>query len=84
LQKETVLTGEFDPVLLGGRQGGWRAKITTFEAPPRPAPGGEILERVELEIWWQNGPDRRRFNLEAFRSNIVRPEDMPPPPGAPQ
>jgi general secretion pathway protein I len=84
LPKGTVLTGEFDPVLLGGRQGGWRAKITTFEMPTKPAPGGEILERVELEIWWQNGPDRRRFNLEAFRSNIVRPGDLPPPPGAPQ
>jgi hypothetical protein len=58
--------------------------VMTFEMPPRPAPGGEILERVELEIWWQAGTDRRRFNMEAFRSNIVRPGDMPPVPGAPR
>ena len=83
LPRGTTISGSFDPVLMGGKEGGWRARITPFESPPRPAPGGEILERVELEIWWQFGADRRRFNLEAFRSNIVRPEDMPPP-GAPQ
>ena len=84
LPKGVVLSGSFDPVLMGGKAGGWRAKVTTFEMPPRPAPGGEILERVELEIWWEAGTDRRRFNMEAFRSNIVRPEDMPPIPGAPR
>jgi general secretion pathway protein I len=84
LPKGVVLSGSFDPVLMGGKDGGWRAKVMTFEMPPRPAPGGEILERVELEIWWQAGTDRRRFNMEAFRSNIVRPGDMPPVPGAPR
>ena len=78
LPRGTVISGEFDPVLLGGKQGGWRAKISTFDAPTKPGAGAEILERVELEIWWQNGPDRRRFNLEGFRSNIVRAEDLPP------
>ena len=80
LPKGTVLSGEFDPVMLGGKQGGWRAKITTFDAQPKPGPGAELLERVELEIWWQTAVgDRRRFNLEGFRTNIVRPGDVPTP-----
>jgi general secretion pathway protein I len=72
LPKGTVISGEFDPVVLGGKEGGWRAKISPFEMQSKPAPGTEILERIELEIWWKFGDDRRRFNLEAFRTNIVK------------
>jgi len=79
LPKGTVISGEFDPVVLGGKEGGWRAKITPFEVPPSPAPGTEVLERIELEIWWKFGDGRRRFNLEAFRTNIVKPGEFAPP-----
>ena len=72
LPKGAVISGEFDPVVLGGKEGGWRAKIMPFETQPRPTQGAEILERIELEIWWKLGDDRRRFNLEAFRTNIVK------------
>src|SRR5262245_25576732 len=76
LPRGTTMSGAFDPVLLGGKDGGWRARISTFETQPRPSPGSEILERVELEIWWQMGDDRRHFNLEAFRSNIIKPGEL--------
>jgi general secretion pathway protein I len=76
LPKGTVIEGEFPPVLLGGKEGGWRAKITPFDLPPNPGPGAEILERVEMEIWWKTFAGRRTFNLEAFRANILRPEDI--------
>jgi general secretion pathway protein I len=84
LPRGTVISGAFDPVLLGGKDGGWRAKLSTFEMQPKTAPGTEILERIELEIWWQMGSGRRQFNLEGFRTNIPRPQDLLAPPGAPQ
>src|SRR5215471_8150923 len=52
LPKLTEISGAFEPVLLGGREGGWRARIVPFEMPPRPGPGAQILERVQLQIWW--------------------------------
>jgi general secretion pathway protein I len=79
-----VISGAFGPVMLGGKEGGWRAKITPFELPPRPSQGNQILERIELEIWWNNGSERRTFNLEAFRNKILRPEDMAAVPAEPQ
>ena len=42
LPKGTVISGEFDPVLLGGKEGGWRAKITPFERQPKSTPGSRI------------------------------------------
>jgi general secretion pathway protein I len=79
LPKGTVISGEFDPVLLGGKEGGWRARITTFEMPPRASITAEIVERVELEIWWQAGTDRRSFKLDGFRSNILKPGEVAAP-----
>ncbi len=76
LPKFTVIEGKFDPALTGGNEGGWRAKVTPFEMPPRPAPGEQLLERVELEIWWNSGGQRRTFTLEGFRANVLRPEDV--------
>lgn len=79
LPKGTVIQGEFDPVLLGGKEGGWRAKITPFEMPPRNAPTADFLERIELEIWWKFGDGRRTFNLEGFRMNVAKPGEFAPP-----
>jgi len=80
LPKNTVIMGALDPALLGGKEGGWRARVTTFEKPKGPAPVAtpEILERIELEIWWQAAGNRRSFNLEAFRPNLPKPEDLGP------
>jgi general secretion pathway protein I len=75
LPRLTVIEGTFDPLLIGGREGGWKARITPFERPPNGAPGSQMLERVELEIWWKDGERRRTFNLEAFRTDVVHPED---------
>ena len=79
LPKGAVIGGEFDPVMLGGKEGGWHARITPFEMPPRAGLGAEILERVELEIWWQAGTDRRSFKLDGFRSNILKPGEVVAP-----
>jgi general secretion pathway protein I len=68
----TLLEGPFDPALMGGAEAGWRARLAVFEAPRAVAPGMPILERIELEIWWMAGPNRRTYTLEAFRRRPLR------------
>lgn len=60
----------------GGLEGGWRARVTPFEVPPNPAPGMGILERIELEIWWQDAERRRSFTLDGYRTSYLTPQDM--------
>lgn len=61
--------------LLGGARGGWRARLTPFEGPPGAVPGTPILERLELEVWWMAGEQRRSLKLEGFRPGVLRQED---------
>ncbi len=82
LPRHQLLQGGFDPVMAAGMQGGWRAQITPWEAPPGSGPGTPILDRVELEIWWMNGEQRRSMRLEGFRKAPLRVgEPLPPPQG---
>jgi general secretion pathway protein I len=69
--------GNFDRSLTGGVQGGWRARMTRFDMPPQPASGDQVLDRIELEIWWMAGEERRTFALNAYRADVLRPEDLP-------
>lgn len=71
----TLLQGPFDPALMGGAEAGWRARLAIFEAPRGVGVGQPILERIELEIWWQAGPNRRTYTLEAFRRRPRRPNE---------
>jgi len=75
LPEFAVLQGTFDPSLMRGIKAGWRARVTPFEMPPSHGPGVRVLERVELEIWWMAGNQRRTFTLDAFRRKQLRPED---------
>ena len=70
----TVMEESLDPVLLGGARGGWRAQMTPFETTPSPVPGALGLDRVQLEIWWMSGNQRRSFGLEGFRRAARRTE----------
>jgi type II secretion system protein I len=72
LPKDIFIDGRFDPATTGVA-GGWRARVTSFEEPPDPAPGTPILERIELEIWWGREARLRRFSLEAFRRAVIQP-----------
>ncbi|MBK9168515.1 MAG: type II secretion system protein [Bryobacterales bacterium] len=65
----------FDPSLLGGAKGGWRARVMPFEVPVGAAPGSPILERIELEVWWMNGESRRTYSLEGYRRGTLLPGD---------
>ena len=70
IPEDEVIAGPIDAEALGGAQGGWRAKITPFESAPNGLPA---LDRVQLEIWWMSGAERRSFPLEAFRRAVSRP-----------
>ena len=59
-----LIDAPIDPASLGGARGGWRAAETPFEMDPGGRPG---LDRLQLEIWWISGDQRRSFKLEAFR-----------------
>ena len=68
-----------DPSLLGGASGGWRARLTPFEGPPGVVPGTPILERIELEVWWMAGDQRRSIRLDAYRRGTMKKEDLAAP-----
>jgi hypothetical protein len=82
LPRNTVFDGAFDPQQTGGRPAGWRARLENFEMPPFPSPGQMALDRLELQVWWISGSERRTFTLDAFRPYRLKPEDIPP--GVPQ
>jgi type II secretion system protein I len=66
LPKDVPVEGKFDPAATG-LDGGWRARVTTFEAPPNAGPTTPVLERLQLEIWWTSGLQQRSLSLEGFR-----------------
>ena len=76
LPRNQVVEGVFDPALMGGTEGGWRARLTMFEAPRNPQPGQSVVDRVELEVWWMSGATRRRFQVDGYRRTVLRPADM--------
>jgi general secretion pathway protein I len=72
----SVVQGSFDPALISGREAGWRVRVTPFERGAVRDVGPTVLERIELEVWWKNGDDRRTFTLDAFRRKVLRPDDL--------
>jgi general secretion pathway protein I len=78
LPRNTEISGLFDPALSGGLSTGWRARVTIAEASPAPTPGDFALDRIQLEIWWMAGPQRRTFALDSYRRRTLRADDMVP------
>lgn len=76
LPRTVPFNGGFDPAATGGMNCGWQARVSAFEAPPGAGPGTRDLERIELEVWWMRGANRRSLRLESFRQGILRPEDI--------
>ena len=69
--------GSFDPALTGGLECGWRAQVSVAEkSSPTPAPEEYVLDRVQVEIWWMSGGQRRTFPLDGYRRRTLRPEDF--------
>ncbi len=78
LPQGPVISGAFDPEQTGGVEAGWRARLSTFEKPPGAGAGETALQRIELQIWWMAGSDRRTFTLDAFRPHVLTAEDAGP------
>ena len=69
--------GIFDPALTGGLECGWRAQVTVAEkSSPTPAPDDYVLDRIQVEIWWKSGVERRTFPLDGYRRRTLRPQDF--------
>ena len=69
--KGPTVEGRFDPAQAGGVEGGWRARLSPFEMPPAAAPGSLVLERLEVEVWWDAGGRKRTFALEGYRTAVL-------------
>ncbi len=78
---QQVVEGTFDFTQSGGVESGWKARASIFEGPPGAGPGAEILERLELQIWWKQGDKVRTFPLEGFRKRILLPGEVVLPAG---
>jgi len=83
LPVDRVLSGEFHPAQTGGRQAGWLARVSVFDRPPRAGPGSLVLDRLELEVWWSGGGDRRTYTLSGYRMRMLTQRDFPRPGVAP-
>ncbi|HEY1207685.1 MAG: type II secretion system protein [Bryobacteraceae bacterium] len=66
-----VIRGVFDPAAAGNTEAGWSARLTPFEVPPNAPPGSEILERLELQVWWGPEGRRRTLALEGYRVGML-------------
>jgi general secretion pathway protein I len=73
-----ALEGKFDPAITGGLDCGWRAQVTVAEKMLHAAAGDYVLDRVQVEIWWMSGGQRRTFPLESYRRRTLRPEEVIP------
>jgi general secretion pathway protein I len=76
LEKGVPFQGTWGPEVTGGLDMGWRARLTPFEIPKGGGPGRPFIERVELEIWWMNGTQRRSFTLEGFHRAVLTKADL--------
>jgi general secretion pathway protein I len=75
------MEGRFDFTQSGGVESGWKARAGVFEGPPNAGPGAEILERVELQVWWKQGEKVRTFPLEGYRKRLLLPGEAVLPTG---
>ena len=70
LKRNVPMEGVFDAT------SGWTATIQPFEAPPGTGPGQWVMDRVQLDIWWTDGANRRAFSLEGFRRGVAQAGDV--------
>ena len=69
--RNTPLSGTWESV----PNAGWNATVSPFEAAPGSAPGQWAIDRIQLEVWWNDGATRRAFQLEGFRRGLLQPGD---------
>lgn len=80
LKRGATLEGVFSPQQSGvaADQGrvGWTARIEPYETLSTGVAGtGWVVDRIQLQIWWTDGPVRRTFALEGFRRGLLHPDE---------
>lgn len=75
LPHNAPIAGQLDPALTGWSQAGFRAIVSPFDVPPSAGVGTAILERIQLEIWWNTFNGRRTFQVDAYRRGRMQPGD---------
>ncbi|MBM3783723.1 MAG: prepilin-type N-terminal cleavage/methylation domain-containing protein [Acidobacteria bacterium] len=68
-----VIDGQFDLSQTSGVPAAWRARATLFEAAPGAGPGMPALERIELEVRFEQGGQTKTFQLEGYRKRNLFP-----------
>jgi general secretion pathway protein I len=76
LEKGVPFQGTWGPEVTGGGEMGWLARLTPFEVPKGGGVGRPFIERVELQIWWMDGSQRRSFTLESVHRAVLTTADM--------
>jgi general secretion pathway protein I len=76
LPRRNMLEGTWPATQAAGLRCGWRAIVSPVELPPNPQPGLWVLDRIELQVWWMAGDNRKTFQLESYRRGILTQEDL--------
>lgn len=76
LPRYQIIEGVYETVHTNGLPSGWRAQVTPFELPPNPGPGSTIMDRIQVEVWWEVGAQRRTFTLDGYRRSLLTNEDI--------
>lgn len=77
LPRMQVMEGPLAPATDAGLEGVWRARVTPFEMNPNAQAGAPMVSRVELEISWREGSQDKSFRVDGYKTELLRPEDMP-------
>lgn len=76
--RNQLFSANFTPLETGGVTAGWQARVVPFEALETTFnPGATVVERVEVEVWWMDGPTRRSFSMEGIRRAQIPTEPLP-------
>ena len=77
LPRFVAFSGPLESVPPNAKNAGWTAEIRIWEHLPQLSPGVPVIERIALEVWWQDAAGRRTsFPLEAFRRAWLRPDEI--------
>jgi len=76
LSRNASLEGRFEDGIAGTLDAGWQALVTPFSTPPSPAPQMPALDRVVLQVWWNDGGTRHAFTLEGYKEHILVADDI--------
>lgn len=71
-----VIEGRFDPSQSSGLDAAWRARASIFEAAPNVGAGQPVLERIELEVRFDQNGQSKTFLLEGFRKREMFPDEQ--------